>query len=67
LSKQVFFVIGVDLDDKEVFISDDTYSARFSEDEQVWDTDANEWIEDDDRKYYLDALDLLNTKRLAKD
>ena len=67
MSKQVFFVIGVDLDDEEVFIADDTYSARFSEDEQVWDTDINEWVEDEDRKYYLDALDLLNNKKLARE
>jgi hypothetical protein len=67
VSKQVYFVIAVDLDDKEVFIADDTYSARFSEDEQVWDTDINEWVEDEDRKHYLDALDLLNNKKLARD
>jgi hypothetical protein len=45
MARIIHFVIAVDLDDKSVSIDDDTYTARFSPREQVWDTDLNEWVE----------------------
>lgn len=67
MSKQVYFVIAVDLDEKAPFIDDDTFTARFSKTEQVWDTDKNEWVEDPELKLYNQALEILNTTPLAKD
>ena len=67
LSKQVFFVVGVDLDSKEPFIDDETFTARFSKSEQVWDSETNEWIEDPNLDLYTEALEILNSRPLAKD
>ncbi len=67
MSKQVYFVIAVDLDEGVPFIDDDTFTARFSKTEQVWDTDKNEWIEDPELELYNQALEILNTTPLAKD
>lgn len=68
MSRQVHFVITVDLDDKVPFIDDETYTARFSKDEQVWDTDKSEWVEyGDEMELYYEALDILNNTPLAKD
>lgn len=67
MSKQVYFVIGVDLDSKEAFIDDDTYKARFSDREEVWDTELNEWVQDPELELYAEALEILNNKPLASD
>lgn len=67
MSKQVYFVIAVDLDEGVPFIDDETFTARFSKSEQVWDTELNEWVEDSDQELYGQALEILNTKPLAKD
>ncbi len=67
MSKQVYFVIAVDLDEGVPFIDDDTFTARFSKSEQVWDTELNEWIQDDDLELYNQALEILNSKPLASD
>ena len=67
LSKQVFFVVGVDLDSKEPFIDDETFTARFSKSEQVWDSETNEWLEDPNLDLYAEALEILNSRPLAKD
>ena len=45
MARILHFVIAVDLDDKSVSVDDETYTARFSPSEQVWDTDLNEWVE----------------------
>ena len=55
MSKIVYFVVGVDLDTKEVFIDDDTFLAKFGRDE----------LENDE--HYFEALEILNTKPIAKD
>jgi hypothetical protein len=65
MSKQVYFVVAVDLDEGVPFIDDDTFTARFSKSEQVWDTELGEWVEDDDLELYNKALEILNTKPLA--
>ena len=67
MSKQVAFVITVDLDSKEPFIDDDTFTARFSKREQVWNTETKEWEEDPDLRLYSQALDILNSTPLRKD
>lgn len=67
MSRQVYFVVAVDLDEEVPFIDDETYTARFSKDEQVWDTELKEWIEDEDLELYGKALEILNNKPLAKD
>ena len=67
MSKQVYFVIGVDLDSKEPFIDDDTFTARFSKSEQVWDTELNEWANDPELELYEEALEILNKVPLRKD
>jgi hypothetical protein len=67
MSKQVYFVIGVDLDSKEPFIDDDTFTARFSKSEQVWDTETNEWVSDPELELYAEALEIINKKRPRDD
>jgi hypothetical protein len=67
MSKQVYFVIGVDLDSKEPFIDDDVFTARFGKDEQVWDTEKIGWIEDPELELYSEALEILNKVPLRKD
>jgi hypothetical protein len=65
MSKQVYFVIAVDLEDGVPFIDDDTFTARFSKTEQVWDTEKSEWVEDPELELYSQALEILNSKPLA--
>jgi hypothetical protein len=60
-------VVGVDLESKEPFIDDSVFTARFSKSEQVWDTETNQWIEDPDLDLYAEALEVLNSRPLAKD
>lgn len=67
MSKQVYFVVSVDVDTKRVFIDDDTFVARFGLDEQVWDNELNEWIEDPEMDLYNQALKILNSTPIAKD
>lgn len=67
MSKQVYFVIGVDLDSKEPFIDDDVFTARFSKDEQVWDTEKIGWVEDPELELYSEALEILNKVPLRRD
>jgi hypothetical protein len=43
MTRLVYFVIAVDLDDKSVSVDDETFTARFSKSEQVWDTELSEW------------------------
>jgi hypothetical protein len=67
LSKQVVFVITVDIEDREAFIDDALFMAKFGKSEQAWDTDAQEWVEDPDNELYYQALEILNTVPLNKD
>lgn len=62
------FVLAVDVDTKEVFIDDESLVARFSGNEQVWNTDTQQWESDDDEAtLYGQALEILNTTPIAKD
>lgn len=68
MSRQVIFVVAVDIDTQEVFIDDETLVARFTRDEQVWNTDTNQWeCDDDESTLYGQALEILNTKPIARD
>jgi hypothetical protein len=69
MSRQIHFVIAVDIDEQKVYIDDGTYTARFQDYEQVWDTEKQEWREyegEENEEYHL-ALDILNTKKLEED
>lgn len=66
MAREIHFVIAVDIDNGTLSIDDGTYEARFSSNEQVWDTDKTEWRELQGKEYEL-ALELLNTKRLEND
>ena len=61
------FVITVDIEDREAFIDDALFMAKFGKSEQAWDTDAQEWVEDPDNELYFQALEILNTVPLNKD
>jgi hypothetical protein len=66
VSKQVHFVVTVDLDEKVPFIDDDTFTARFAKSEQIWNTETNCWEEDtDEMDLYYQALEILNNTPLA--
>jgi hypothetical protein len=62
MSRQVHFVIAVDVDDNTVSIDDDTYAAKFDYSQGYWDTDKEQWFEDEDRTLYDLALGILNNK-----
>ena len=61
------FVITVDIEDREAFIDDALFMAKFGKSEQAWDTDAQEWVEDPDNELYYQALEILNTVPLNKE
>lgn len=68
MSREVHFVLAVDVDTGKIFIDDDTYSARFDHSEGYWDTEKEAWFEDEDRTLYDQALELINTKaKLERD
>ena len=67
MSKQVAFVITVDLDDKEAFIDDALFMAKFGKSEQAWDTEAQEWVEDPENELYYQALEILNNTTLRRE
>jgi hypothetical protein len=68
MSRQVHFVITVDLDERVPFIDDETFSARFARSEQVWNTETSRWEEyGDEMELYYEALEILNSKPLAED
>ena len=68
MSKQVYFVVGVDLDEGVPFIDDEALTARFGHYEQVWDTETEQWEADDENStLYSQALEILNTKPLSRD
>jgi hypothetical protein len=62
MSKQVHFVVVVDLDTKECWVDDETLSARFGEDEGTWNTETNEW-EATDWDDNITALNILNQNK----
>ena len=66
MSKQVAFVITVDVDDREAFIDDALFMAKFGKSEQAWDTDTQEWVGDPENELYYQALEILNNEPLSK-
>ena len=62
MSREVHFVLAVDVDQKKIFIDDDTYAAKFDYDQGYWDTEQEKWLPDEDRLLYDQALVILNAK-----
>ena len=67
MSKQVAFVITVDIENKEAFIDDALFMAKFGKSEQAWDTETQEWVADPENELYYQALDILNSRPLRKE
>lgn len=67
MSREVHFVIAVDIDEKTVRIDDETFMARFDFSQQVWNNVTQVWELDPNLESYYEALYLLNTKRLEDD
>ena len=67
MSKQVVFVITVDIEDREAFIDDALFMAKFGKSEQAWDTDTQEWVEDPELELYYQALEILNNTPLRRE
>lgn len=67
MAREVSFVVCVNLDDKSVSIDDGSFTARFSSNEEVWDTELSEWRGFDEDERYADqseyeyALAILNS------
>lgn len=66
MSREIKFIVSINLDEQTARIDDDSFSLRYSEREQVWDTDLEEWRDYREGEYEL-ALELLNTKKLEDD
>jgi len=62
MSREMHFVIAVNVDTKEIYIDDDTYTARFTSSESYFDTNQEKWFEDLDQLVYGEALEILNAK-----
>jgi hypothetical protein len=62
MGREVHFVIAVDVDNNTVSIDDDTYAAKFDYSQGYYDTDKEQWFEDEDRILYDLALGILNNK-----
>lgn len=62
MSREVHFVVAVDVDQKKIYIDDDTYAAKFDYDQGYWDTEQEKWLPDEDRLLYDQALAILNGK-----
>lgn len=61
------FVITVDIDDKEAFIDDALFMAKFGKSEQAWDTSTQEWVGDPENELYYQALEILNNTPLRRE
>jgi hypothetical protein len=59
MARQVHFVVVVDIDTKEWWVDDDTFTARFAKDEGTWNTDTSTWSATEDDDHHL-ALEILN-------
>lgn len=62
MGKQVHFVVVADLDSQTWWVDDETFSARFSENEGTWNPDTKQW-EATSWEDNLDGLDILNNGR----
>jgi hypothetical protein len=66
MAREIHFVIAVDIDNGTISIDDGSYQARWAGNEQVWDTDKQDWRELKDNEYEI-ALELLNTRKLENE
>jgi hypothetical protein len=68
MSRQVPFVIMVDIDSEKLYIDDDIFDAKFGKHEGVYDVDPEWgeeyglWMPDKEGKLYKEALRILNKK-----
>jgi len=62
MSKQVYFVIAVDVDNKTVAIDDEMFSLHYETLGGYYDTKTKEWGVDEDNSIYDKALKILNAK-----
>lgn len=65
MAKIIYFVIAVDLETKSISVDDQTFMARFSESEQVFDEEAGEWLADEEN-FYDEAVEILNSKKIGE-
>lgn len=59
MAKQVHYVVVVDLETKTFWPDDETFMARFTENEGTWNTETNQW-EATDWADNLAGLEILN-------
>ena len=62
MSRIVYFVVGVDIDEKQIFIDDTVFTARF--DQGLYDTETREWRSEDWDNEYIPALEALHLSLL---
>lgn len=68
MSREIHFIVVVNIDDKTVRIDDDTFITRFSSKEQVWDTELSEWRDfDEEATEYTEAVQILNNSKLERE
>ena len=67
MARVVYFVVGVDLDAKSVFVDDDVFMARFDKDEQVFDDVSGDWSGLDWDDDFIPAQEILNSKLFSED
>jgi len=60
MSKQVYFVVYYDTEDKELYLDDGTLLARFP-DGTIWDTKKEEWLEDAKISILAEAQEAITT------
>lgn len=65
LTREVYFVVAVNLDDQTITIDDNEFTARFAPHEQVWDYDLEQWRDYAEGEYER-ALLILNTKHIER-
>jgi len=64
MSKQVRYVVMVDLDTKTFWPDDETFTARFAENEGTWNTETQKW-EETEWEDNVAGLEILNWTKEA--
>jgi hypothetical protein len=62
MGKQVHFVVVADLDSESWWIDDETFTARFGNNEGTWNTETEDWEATSDDDHWK-ALNILNKGR----
>lgn len=66
MAREIKFIISIDLDAQTSSIDDGSFTIRYQDWEQVWNTDTQDWQPYKEGEYDL-ALQILNTKKLEDD